>query len=257
MPCCTISFWARSIERAYVDEFVYNYGEWHRGWRKICGAARAASGTDQRYFDYPMLKRIAERARAVVVHNPAAARMVREHAPERRGGRDPAPVRSAAAAGRVRSDPHAAKPGRSDGRVPVRRLRLPARIQAPDQRCSGVRGSCAGSIRARALLVAGAFVSCDLERAVAPLLAAPGIVRLPYLAERDFWLAACAVDACINLRHPAAGETSGIAIRLMGIGKPVLLTDGEENARFPEEPACASRPAWRNDDSLRAAHDSA
>ena len=28
----------------------------------------------RRYFDYPMLRRVAERARAVVVHNPAAAR---------------------------------------------------------------------------------------------------------------------------------------------------------------------------------------
>ena len=75
------------------------------------------------------------------------------------------------------------------------------------------------------LLVAGQFASTDLERAVEPLLRAPGIVRLPYLEEREFWLAASAVDACINLRDPAAGETSGIAIRLMGIGKPVLLTD--------------------------------
>ena len=45
------------------------------------------------------------------------------------------------------------------------------------------------------------------------------------------------MDACINLRYPLGGETSGIAIRLMGIGKPVLVTDGEEYARFPED-AC-------------------
>jgi hypothetical protein len=77
---------------------------------------------------------------------------------------------------------------------------------------------------------------------VAPLLGAPGVVRLPYLAEREFWLAARAVDACINLRYPAAGESSGIAIRMMGIGKPVLLTDGLESRRFPRTPACASRP---------------
>ncbi len=96
------------------------------------------------------------------------------------------------------------------------------------------------------LLVAGPFVSSDLARATAPLLAAPGILRLPYLAEPQFWRAALAVDAAINLRYPAAGETSGIAIRLMGLAKPVLLTDGEENSRYPEA-AClriAVRP-WR------------
>ena len=108
-----------------------------------------------------------------------------------------------------------------------------------------------GGARA-ALLVAGEFVSTDLERAVAPLLADSGVVRLPHLPEREFWLAAAAVDACINLRYPAAGETSGIAIRLMGIGKPVLVTESEECARFPED-AClrvASGAAER--DSLTA-----
>ena len=41
------------------------------------------------------------------------------------------------------------------------------------------------------------------------------------------------MDACVNLRVPAAGETSGIAIRLMGIGKPVLLTESLDNSGFP------------------------
>ena len=65
----------------------------------------------------------------------------------------------------------------------------------------------------------------------------PGVFRLPHLPEREFWMAAAAVDACINLRYPPAGETSGIGIRLMGIGKPVLLTEGLECSRFPED-AC-------------------
>jgi glycosyltransferase involved in cell wall biosynthesis len=88
-----------------------------------------------------------------------------------------------------------------------------------------------------ALLIAGSFVSTDLERAVEPLLTAGGVFRLPYLSGPEFRLAACAVDACINLRYPSAGETSAIAIQLMGLGKPVLLTESEECARFPEDAA--------------------
>ena len=87
------------------------------------------------------------------------------------------------------------------------------------------------------LLIAGSFVSADVERAVEPLLTAPGVFRLPYLSGPEFRQAACAVDACINLRHPSAGETSAIAIQLMGIGKPVLLTESEECSRFPEDAA--------------------
>jgi len=100
------------------------------------------------------------------------------------------------------------------------------------------------------LLVAGPFVSSDLARAVDPLLRGPGIVRLPYLAERDFWRAALAVDACINLRYPAAGETSGIAIRLMGVSKPVLLTASEENSRYPRTACLRIEPGLAEEDSL-------
>jgi len=100
-------------------------------------------------------------------------------------------------------------------------------------------------------LVAGQFVSTDLERALAPMLDAPGVVRLPHLAEREFWLAARAVDACINLRYPAAGESSGIAVRMMGIGKPVLLTDSLESAPFPEDACVRIAPGPGERDSLR------
>jgi hypothetical protein len=86
----------------YVEEFVYNYGSWNRGLAEELWHSRAASGTDSRYFQYPMLKRIAERARAIVVHNPGAARIVTAHAPHTRviegtgcgsGGRIPAATR--------------------------------------------------------------------------------------------------------------------------------------------------------------------
>jgi hypothetical protein len=59
------------------------------------------------------------------------------------------------------------------------------------------------------------------------------------------------VDACINLRWPAAGETSGIGIRLMGLGKPVLATDGEENARYPQAACLRISPGVDEEDSLR------
>ena len=199
-----------------------------------------------------MLKRIAERSRAVVVHNPAAARMVREHA------------RGAA----VVEIPHLfAPPALPAGWEAIRmrqRLGIPTGgflfgvfgYLRESKRLFTVLRAFARLRRAHPeawLLIAGAFVSSDLERAMAPLVHAPGIVRLPYLEERDFWRAALAVDACINLRYPAAGETSGIAIRLMGAGKAVLLTDGEENARYPQA-ACVRIPAGLAEEDSLAQH---
>ena len=220
----------------YADEFVYNYGEWNRDLAAQLWRGRAASASDGRYFQHPMLKRVTERARAVVVHNPAAASAVKRHAP----------------GARVVEIPHLFVVPSLPGEPERLRWRQRSGI-GPGAFLFGVFGYLRESKRLvtvleafrnvhrhdtrAALLVAGQFVSSDLERAVQPLLAQPGVVRVPYLPGNEFWLAASTVDACINLRYPATGETSGITIRLMGIGKPVLLTDSEECSRLPED-AC-------------------
>ncbi len=221
---------------AYVGEFVYNYGEWHRGLAQELWRARAGSASDSRYFEYPMLRRAAETALAMVVHNPAAAETVRKHAP----------------GARIVEIPHLFVPPALPSEAEVIRFRQRLGVE-PGTFLFGVFGYLRESKRLvavlkahrelrrggaqLALLVAGEFISQDLERAVELLLAEPGVIRLPHLPERDFWMAVSSVDACINLRDPAAGETSGIAVRLMGIGKPVLMTESPGCARFPED-AC-------------------
>jgi len=238
-------------EAAYIEEFVYNYGEWNRGTARELWRERASSGADRRYFDYPMLRRILDCSRCVVVHNPGAARIAFAHGPQ----------------ARVVEMPHLfAGPGDPPGVAETLRWRQRWSID-PASLVFGVFGYLRESKRLMAiveafsqvrrvyprtaLLVAGEFVSSDLERAAAPLLSAPGIVRRPHLEEREWWLAANAVDACINLRYPPAGETSGIAIRLMGIGKPVMLTDSLECTRFPEDACIRIAVGAAERDSLR------
>jgi glycosyltransferase involved in cell wall biosynthesis len=231
----------RLDQASYIEEFVYNYGEWMRGLAGDLWRGRAASGADRRYFEYGMLRRIAERARALVAHNPAAVESVRRHAP----------------AARVVEIPHLFAPPALPELADVLRWRS-AHGVAPGDFLFGVFGYLRESKRLFSLLdaferlrrdtprarllVAGDFVSSDLGRAAAEPLAAAGAVRLPHLSEAEFWTAACAVDACINLRYPAAGESSGVAVRLMGIGKPVFVTDSLESARFPAD-ACLRIPA--------------
>jgi glycosyltransferase involved in cell wall biosynthesis len=237
-------------EAAYIEEFVYNYGEWSRGRARDLWRSRASSASDNRYFESPLLKRAAESARAVVVHNPAAGGVVKAHAPH----------------ARIVEIPHLfqAPPTTSISD----RLRYRQRLGiAPGVFLFGMFGYLRESKRLipalqafaevhrelpeTAMLVAGDFVSRDLARAAHPLLHAPGVIRLPHLSERHFWLAAASVDSCINLKYPAAGETSGIAIRLMGMGKPVILTDSPECARYPED-ACLRVPHGAVEgDSLR------
>jgi len=239
-------------EAAYVDEFVYNYGEWSRGVARELWRGRASSGADRRYFDYPMLRRIVERARAVVVHNPAAARIVEQHAPNARVVEIPHLfVAPGDAAGGAESIRWRQRWGVEQGSFlfgVFGYLRESKRLVAVLEAFAEVHREHARTT----LLVAGEFVSTDLERAVAPMLTGAGILRRPHLEEREFWLTAGAVDACINLRYPTAGETSGIAIRLMGLGQPVMMTESLECSRFPEDACMRIAAGAAERDSLRA-----
>ncbi len=217
----------------YVEEFVYNYGEWHRDLAGELWEGRARSAGDRRFFDYPMLRRIADASRAVVVHNPAAVRMVLAHAPN----------------ASVREIPHLWAPPPEIPKSAVGRFRSHLGL-GPRTFLFGVMGHLRESkrllliarafeeVRLRgldaALVVAGRFISPDLERAFSPWLDRPGVLRIGWQTNEDFWLMAASLDACINLKHPGAGETSGITIRLMGLGKPVIVTEGQEVSRLPE-----------------------
>lgn len=54
----------------------------------------------------------------------------------------------------------------------------------------------------------------------------PGsIIRLPYVEEARLWNLIASCDVCVCLRYPTMGETSGIAIRALGCGRPLVVSD--------------------------------
>ncbi len=237
-------------ESAYVEEFVYNYGPWRASLARRLWAGRSRSATDPRYFAYPLLKRAVETALGVVVHNPGAAAMARAHVPE----------------AHIFEIPHLHFGAGAPTQWDAARLRDSLNIPRGEF-LFGVFGHLRESKRVAtvlrafarvreavpcALLFAGEFVSSDLERAVAPLLHAPGIVRVGHTPETDFARHAAAAQACINLRHPSAGESSGITVRLMALGKPVLLTSCAENAGFPDA-ACVRIDSGPAEEDMLAA----
>jgi glycosyltransferase involved in cell wall biosynthesis len=219
----------------YVTEFVYNYGAWSEALAARLWAGRARSAAEPLYFQYPMIRRVVERSRAVIVHNARAERIAREH--------------GAAVVHRI---PHLFETCSPPPGYEVIRLRERLGVRGADllfavfghlretKRISTVLRAFARVRRERKnvkLLVAGEFASPDLARALAGELGAEGVIRTGYLPAADFLLHAAASDVCLNLRWPSAGETSGIAVRLMGMGRCVVVTGGEETADFPEAAA--------------------
>lgn len=222
----------RLEEEAYIEEMVYNGGEWLRDRARALWARRGASAGDEQFFRYPLLRRVTESADKVIVHNPAAGRLAHESCRERHP--------------EIVEIPHFIDPPPP---LPAERLRAVRRelgvepdalligcfgYQRPTKRLRSVLEAVQRLEHPWKLLVAGAFVSKDYEASLNLLLQSPGVIRTGHLSPQRLHELAAAVDVCVNLRWPTAGETSGIAMRLLAAGKPVIVTESEEWAGFPD-----------------------
>lgn len=228
-------------EAAYVEEFVYCYGEWSREMAREIYRGRAHSAQRAEYFRFGMLRRIAETSRAVIVHNAAAARRVKEEVSSAKVYEIPHLYMDAPAPAHITTGARFSF-GVFGYLRESKQLRLILRVFAK------LRAADAG-LR---LLVAGPFASLDLEKSCGDLLNGPGVDRVAYLPEAEFLSQVASVECCINLREPPAGETSGIAIRLMGLGKAVIVTDGEEVSGFPEAACVRIDPGLAAEEMLEA-----
>jgi len=62
-----------------------------------------------------------------------------------------------------------------------------------------------------------------------------------------------ACDVAVNLRHPTAGETSGTVIRLLGLGKPLIVNETGSFAEIPDD-AAAKVPLDETEEDLLLAY---
>ena len=67
----------------------------------------------------------------------------------------------------------------------------------------------------------------------------PGaVIRLPYVDETRLWNLLAACDVCVCLRYPTMGETSGIAIRALVCGRPLIVSDVGWFSELSDAVAC-------------------
>ena len=108
--------------------------------------------------------------------------------------------------------------------------------------------------RARLLLGGETSPGFDLERRLQRLgLDGEGLVREGYVGEARLWSLMAACDAIVSLRAPTMGETSGIAVRALSLGKPLVVSDVGWFSELPGAVALKVPPDAAEADTLAAA----
>jgi glycosyltransferase involved in cell wall biosynthesis len=64
-----------------------------------------------------------------------------------------------------------------------------------------------------------------------------GVHRLDHVDERRLWQLLADCDVCVSLRGPTMGETSGMVIRALSVGTPVVVSDVGWFAELPDSVA--------------------
>ncbi len=60
------------------------------------------------------------------------------------------------------------------------------------------------------------------------------LVQQRYVDENSLWSLMSACDICVSLRSPTMGETSGVAIRVLSLGRPLIVSDVGWFAELPD-----------------------
>jgi glycosyltransferase involved in cell wall biosynthesis len=217
----------------FEQEFVYNYGEWLRPLATQLLEETPSPIRERRRAEFPMVRRLAEASVAVVVHNPFAARLVRE---------------SLAAA--EASTPVFEIPLGVEALQPVddsslnafrQRLGLPQEnivISAcgplgPQSRFRSLIEATAKLTFPRSLVLAGEFVSSEYTLAAQALFDPPPFIHLPRPSQDDVARLIQLTDIGVSLWHPPTGRTPPEALAWMALGKPVIVTASDETSAMP------------------------
>jgi glycosyltransferase involved in cell wall biosynthesis len=186
--------------------------------------------------DFPLVREVLQFADGLIVHS----RYVEEH------------VRETGYSGPIWRIPHPAW-------TPPAQL-PPPRVAGGDAPVIGCFGNLTPAKRIPQLLAAFAQLRRRFPDAVlvlagaatpgAGITGADGVVHLDYVEEPELWSQLAACDVCVSLRWPTMGETSGIAIRALSIGKPLVVSDVGSFAELPDAVAAKVPVDEREIDAL-------
>lgn len=219
---------ARALEQ--LDAYRAEVAEAYPGRGEAIAEVAIRTGGGSLLYAYPLYEHLVRRSRVTLVHSTTARDDILERCPDsdvrrvRMGFDPPEPVASETARERL-SLPDGLILASFGLVTPEKRIGMALRTLAR-LRASG--------IDARYVLVGGTVAHYDARAEAEALGIADAVIFTGRVSEESFWLHAFAADICLNLRYPTAGETSATLLRLLGCGRPVMVTDQIHVSDFPE-----------------------
>lgn len=110
----------------------------------------------------------------------------------------------------------------------------------------------AEGVDARYILVGSVSPNYDLAGLVARSRLGADVTVTGYLPRDQFEAHVAAADLCVNLRHPTGGETSASLLRLLGAGRPTLVSAVGSFAELPPGVAAQVDPGPAEGDQILA-----
>jgi glycosyltransferase involved in cell wall biosynthesis len=218
--------------QGFLREMRYAYGRTGEAVARRC----LETGVPPDAWSYPLFERAVDASRGVIVHNrctgdrvlasrPLARVTVVPHHVSLEGLPEVSVAEARAAVGIASGEFTVATFGFvTPPKRPGVLLRAFARLrrEVPD---------------ARLLIVGEVSQHYDFASVFTPDLRG-GVTVTGRLELDRFLLYMYACDVAVNLRHPTAGETSGTVIRLLGMGKPLIVNNTGAFAEIPDD-CCA------------------
>lgn len=213
----------------YLREMAYSLGPSGAGqaWNILTGLSPA------RYFDLPLTERSLDASLGVVAHSDYVKGLVRSVRPGTPVAvvpmgipLPPNPGSKPALRQRLGLPEEAFLIGSFGLATPYKRI--PSVLQA-------LARLVAQGIDAHYVVVGGVAPELDIAD-IAKALGIGGRVHMTgYVPSEEFNAYLHAVDVCVNLRYPTAGETSASALRCMAAGQATIVSNVDANRELPED----------------------
>ena len=235
---------------AFVEDMRYCYGETGRA---MAGRLLHANNLPE-MWTYPLFERVVDAAQGLIVHSRATRDRVLASRPDTRIAIVPhhLSLHDAAAGGEKVRDRLRSQVGVDPDAFVVAsfgHLNAAKRLDVSLRAFSRFRRSHPQAV----YLLVGEISHADSElRALLDGELGQGVVTTGRVALDTLLQHMAHCDVAVNLRHPTGGETSGACLRLLGLGRAVVVTDAGWFSEIPDECCAKIRPGDDEEASLCA-----